>query len=91
MLTKSFARIHKANLVNYGIIPLCFSDASDYDKISQGDTLFLSNVEEALDTGCEFKIELNGRTFLATNDLSERSRAILKQGGLARYTRNGGN
>lgn len=91
VLTKSFARIHKANLVNYGIIPLCFSDASDYDKISQGDTLFLSNVEEALDTGCEFKIELNGRTFLATNDLSERSRAILKQGGLARYTRNGGN
>lgn len=91
VLTKSFARIHKANLVNYGIIPLCFSDASDYDKISQGDTLTLSNIEEALDTGCEFKVEVNGRTFFATNDLSERSRAILKQGGLARYTRNGGN
>ena len=91
VLTKSFARIHKANLVNYGIIPLCFSNASDYDAISQGDTLLLSNIEEALDTGCDFKIEANGRTILATNDLSERSRAILKQGGLARYTRNGGN
>ena len=91
VLTKSFARIHKANLVNYGIIPLCFSNASDYDAISQGDTLLLSNIEEALDTGCDFKIEANGKTILATNDLSERSRAILKQGGLARYTRNGGN
>ena len=91
ILTKSFARIHKANLINYGIIPLNFKDPADYDAIKMGDTLVLSNIEEALDTGCEFKIEANGKTILAVNDLSERSRAILKQGGLAKYTKNGGN
>ena len=91
ILTKSFARIHKANLINYGIIPLNFVNPADYDTIKQGDTLKLVNIEEALNTGCEFKIEANGKTILAVNDLSERSRAILKQGGLAKYTKNGGN
>ncbi len=91
ILTKSFARIHKANLINYGIIPLNFVNPADYDAIKMGDTLKLVNIEEALDTGCEFKIDLNGKTILAVNDLSERSRAILKQGGLAKYTKNGGN
>ncbi len=91
ILTKSFARIHKANLINYGIIPLNFVNPSDYDSIKQGDTLVLSNIEEALNTGCEFDIELNGKTIKAVNDLSERSRAIIKAGGLAKYTRAGGN
>lgn len=91
ILTKSFARIHKANLVNYGIIPLTFVEPSNYDKISMGDSVKLVNIEEALDTGCDFKIEVNGKTILAANDLSERSRAVLKAGGLAKYTKAGGN
>ena len=91
ILTKSFARIHKANLINYGIIPMNFVNPADYDSIKQGDVLELTNIEEALNTGCEFEIKCNGKTIKATNDLAERSRKILKQGGLAAYTRNGGN
>ncbi len=91
ILTKSFARIHKANLINYGIIPMNFVNPADYDTIKQGDVLELTNIEEALNTGCEFEINCNGKTIKATNDLAARSREILKQGGLAAYTRNGGN
>ncbi|MCR5171288.1 MAG: aconitate hydratase [Treponema sp.] len=91
IITKSFARIHKANLVNYGIIPINFVNPADYDQIKQGDTIELTNIEEALNTGCEFDIVCNGKTFKGINDLAERSRNILKQGGLAAYTRNGGN
>lgn len=91
IITKSFARIHKANLINYGIIPINFVNPADYDTIKQGDVLELTNIEEALNTGCEFNIVCNGKTIKGTNDLAKRSREILKQGGLAAYTRNGGN
>ena len=91
IITKSFARIHKANLINYGIIPITFVNPADYDIIKQGDVLEITNIEEALDTGCEFNIVVNGKTIKGTNDLAQRSRNILKQGGLAAYTRNGGN
>ena len=91
IITKSFARIHKANLINYGIIPITFVNPADYDIIKQGDVLEITNIEDALDTGCEFNIVVNGKTIKGTNDLAQRSRNILKQGGLAAYTRNGGN
>ena len=91
IITKSFARIHKANLINYGIIPITFVNTADYDIINQDDVLEITNIEEALDTGCEFNIVVNGKTIKGTNDLAQRSRNILKQGGLAAYTRNGGN
>lgn len=91
IITKSFARIHKANLINYGIIPITFVNPADYDIINKDDILEITNIEEALDTGCEFNIVVNGKTIKGTNDLAQRSRNILKQGGLAAYTRNGGN
>jgi len=91
IITKSFARIHKANLINYGIIPMNFVNPADYDIIKQGDVLEITNIEEALNTGCEFNIVCSGKTIKGTNDLAKRSRDILKQGGLAAYTRNGGN
>ena len=91
IITKSFAIIHKANLINYGIIPITFVNPADYDIINQDDVLEITNIEEALDTGCEFNIVVNGKTIKGTNDLAQRSRNILKQGGLAAYTRNGGN
>ena len=90
ILTKSFARIHKANLINYGIIPLNFVNPADYDSIKQGDVIELTNIKEALDTGCEFELKVNGKVIKAVNDLAPRSREILKAGGLAVYTRNGG-
>ena len=61
IITKSFARIHKANLINYGIIPITFVNPADYDIINQDDVLEITNIEEALDTGCEFNIVVNGK------------------------------
>ena len=90
ILTKSFARIHKANLINYGIIPINFVNPDDYDLINQGDTVELTNIDEALKTGCEFEIKVNGKIIKGKNDLAPRSCEILLAGGLASYTRNGG-
>ena len=94
ILTKSFARIHKANLINYGIIPMTFKNPSDYDRISGGDTIEIKNIDQSLKNGTDFVLTLHSKdgdyTFNAVNDLAKRSANILLQGGLAAYTRNGG-
>ena len=94
VLTKSFARIHQANLINYGILPITFANPDDYDMISEGDTLELTNIEEAVTTGADFDIVINGakgtKTIKGKNSMAERSRNIIKAGGLAAYTRAGG-
>ena len=51
VLVKSFARIHRANLINAGILPLTFANEADYDKIDQGDELELANVRKAIEAG----------------------------------------
>ena len=91
VIVKSFARIHKANLINYGIIPIEFAKGADYDAINRDDVLEIGNIDEALKTGCPFEISINGKKINGANDLSKRSRAILLAGGLASYTRKGGN
>ncbi len=92
VITKSFARIHKANLINYGIIPMTFADPADYDKISQGDTLELKDLDDSLKNQKPFKLVINGKTEIeCVNDIAARSAAIIMAGGLAAYTRNGGN
>ena len=90
VIVKSFARIHKANLINYGIIPVTFVNPSDYDKIKQGDTIKITNIKEALEKGVNFKIIANGNVIEGSNTLDERSAKILLAGGLAAYTRMGG-
>lgn len=92
VLVKSFARIHKANLINYGIIPITFENPSDYEDIMLNDVLELTNIEQALQTGCNFTIALtrSGKHIIGINSLDARSRAILSKGGLAAYTRDGG-
>ncbi len=94
VLVKSFARIHKANLINYGIIPLQFKNQGDYDSLSENDTLAFTNIFEALETGCDFIIQVKSTkgdfTIEATNDFSIRSRNIIKAGGLTAYTKGGG-
>ncbi len=94
VLVKSFARIHKANLINYGILPLQFKNPSDYDKLSQEDTLLLTNIDEALHTGKNFlltaKTSSGEISIEAINDFPERARNIIKAGGLTSYTKNGG-
>lgn len=91
VFVKSFARIHKANLINYGIIPLVFKNKADYDAIEFGEFLSLENIFESLDSSKDFIIKTsNGKTIEAINDLDNRSKAILKAGGLAAYTKAGG-
>ncbi len=92
VLVKSFARIHKANLINYGILPLTFINVADYDALEQNHLLEITNVEQALNTGCNYIIQnkTTGAKIEAENSLDERSRAILAAGGLTAYTREGG-
>ncbi len=92
VLAKSFARIHKANLVNYGIIPLEFKNVSDYDVIAKDDVLVLENIEHSLATGESFKTICKEKnlTIECNNDFSERARKIIAAGGLTSYTKTGG-
>ncbi|MDE7139408.1 MAG: aconitate hydratase, partial [Treponemataceae bacterium] len=95
VIVKSFARIHKANLINYNIIPITFANPADYDKIACGDTLTISNIIASLTDGTPFAITVKGKdgefSVEGVNDLAKRSRDILLAGGLAAYTRDGGN
>ena len=94
VLVKSFARIHQANLINYGIIPITFANPADYDTIQEGDTLEVTNLAAAIDDGADFSITITGqsgtRTITGRNTMAQRSRDIIKAGGLAAYTRAGG-
>lgn len=90
VITKSFARIHMANLINAGIIPMTFKDEADYDKIDLLDDLVIENVAEQIKSGDTIKIEnkTKGNTFYATVSLSERQKEMLYAGGLLNYTKN---
>ncbi len=94
LLTKSFARIHKANLINYGIIPITFKNPADYELIQEGDTLEITGIFDSLKSGKDFCIKLSDKggvkEISGVNDLAERSRNILLAGGLALYTKAGG-
>lgn len=91
IIAKSFARIHKANLINYGILPIELVNPADYDSLRQGDVIELCNIASALENGEPFTLRVLGKTLEGANSLALRSRNILKQGGLAAYTKNGGN
>ena len=88
VITKSFARIHVANLINSGIMPLTFKNADDYDKINQGDKLSLTNVFEGMDRGVMMlKNETSGEEIELVCDFTDRQKQILKAGGLLAYTK----
>ncbi|MBE6780248.1 MAG: aconitate hydratase [Ruminococcaceae bacterium] len=90
VITKSFARIHIANLINSGIMPLTFKNADDYDKLNQGDKLTLTNVFSGMDKGeIILKNETTGEEFTLCCSFTERQKAILKAGSLLAYTKVG--
>ena len=92
VITKSFARIHVANLINAGIMPLTFKNSDDYDKLNQGDKLTLTNVFDGMDKGeITLRDETTGESFALSCAFTERQKAILKAGGLLEYTKNGEN
>ena len=90
VLVKSFARIHRANLINAGILPLTFVNEADYDKISQGDEIVLSDVRAAVEAD---KTELTvvnkttGAEIPVLCELTGRTKDIILAGGLLDYTR----
>jgi aconitate hydratase len=92
VLTKSFARIHLANLINFGILPLTFADPADYDKIEKGDRLQLPMVSDMLATGADLVVKnlTKNVDILVTYSLTPRQVSIVRAGGLLNYTRGGG-
>ena len=87
VVAKSFARIHVANLINAGILPLTFVNPDDYDKVAQGDELELTGLLEAIKTGnVTLKDKTNGAEIALTCDFSERQIDMLLAGGLLKYT-----
>ena len=87
VVTKSFARIHVANLVNAGIVPLTFEDPDDYDELDQGDELEICGLHEALKSGkAKLKNLTTGKEYTLACSVSERGGRILLAGGLLKYT-----
>ena len=89
VLVKSFARIHRSNLINAGILPLTFVNESDYDKISQNDDLVIENLIDSVkgDGKIVVKNKSNGSEIPVVCELSERAKAIVVAGGLLNYTK----
>jgi len=89
VITKSFARIHCANLINAGILPLNFKDEADYDKITEGDELSLENIKTAVlnDQPAVLKNLTTGENYELKYDLTKRQKDIILAGGLLNYTR----
>lgn len=88
VITKSFARIHIANLINAGIMPLTFKNPEDYDRINQGDKLTMKNIFAGMDSG-EIMLtdETTGESFPLVCSFTERQKDILKAGSLLLYTK----
>lgn len=83
VIAKSMERIHKANLVNFGIIPLLFKNPADYEKIDQNDDLELKNIKDGLKNGSiELKNMTKNETYNLTFNLSQREKDVLIVGGL---------
>ena len=82
-IVKTIARIHKSNLINFGIIPLIFKDKNDYDNISQGDKIKLPDIRKLIEQGAsEIPVEVGGRRIVAILDVSDRQRKMLLAGGM---------
>ena len=90
VVAKSFARIHQANLINNGILPLTFADPADYDRIDPMDTLSLPGVREAVAAGQEtltLRNETKGEDLRVLLPLTERQRGMILAGGLINFIR----
>lgn len=86
VITKSFARYHVANLINAGIMPLTFKDPEDYDKVSQGDVLRLSDIYAGMDSGEITLTDVTtGEQFTLVCSFTQRQKEILKAGSLLKY------
>jgi aconitate hydratase len=90
-VAKSFARIHAANLVNFGILPLTFANEADYDRVAQGDEWEIKDVRQAIQAGKTVTVHnvRSGEHIQLTHSLTPRQVAILLDGGLLNHIKNG--
>jgi len=89
VIARSFARIHRANLINFGVLPLLFKDASDYGKVSQGEVLAIRDITKCLRGGgaCRVENTTRGISFEALASLNEREAELVEKGGLLALAR----
>ena len=89
VIAKSFARIHVANLINFGIVPMTLENEADYDKISEADEIVIEGFAEAIRGGDSVSLTLkkNGEKIALKLSLTERQRSILLAGGMLNYTK----
>jgi len=90
VIAKSFARIHRQNLINFGILPLKLADGADYDRINELDDIEIPGVAQVLKrgrAGFEIVNKTNRQTIHVTTDLSDRERQIVLAGGRLNYIR----
>ena len=89
IFAKSYARIHRSNLINFGILPLVFLKAEDYERIFQGDQLRMENLRARLERSQPIEIEnvTRGELFVVGHGLNRREVEILLSGGLLNYSR----
>ena len=86
VIAKSFARIHVANLINAGILPLTFADPNDYDAINQDDAIVIEDISSGMENGI-LKMKCGNKTIPLICELSSRQQKILLSGGLLNYTK----
>ncbi len=87
-IVKSFARIHKSNLCNFGILPLTFKDPADYDKMAKGMKVTFNNIRQRIERGDrEIPVEVDGAVIMTKLDVSDRQRKHLLSGGTLNFVR----
>ena len=90
VVAKSFARIHAANLINFGIIPLVLKNEEDYDSLTEGEELYIEGLVTALKSEDEVILTTRNKKIPLLLSLTDRQREILLSGGLLEYTKRGG-
>jgi aconitate hydratase len=90
-IVKGFARIHKANLINFGILPLTFRDPADYDQVNQGDKVLFKGVRDLVSSGAtEIPVIVEGREIVTLLEVSEKERQYLLAGGTLNFVKKAG-
>ena len=91
VIAKSFARIHRANLINFGILPLLFKSENDYEGIEKGDVLLIRNIIDAIKDKQEFEVEnlTKGNAFEVISNLNNREKELILKGGLLPSVKSG--
>jgi aconitate hydratase len=89
VIVKSFARIHRSNLINFGILPLQFEKTEDYNRLKKGDRFVIKDLDTILSGLQKYVVEniTQGYTFTVVSELNDREQEIIKKGGLLPYTR----